>query len=66
MPTRQFVFTQDILKRVSFNPQLFLRELKKAQNALLPVEIEALKEWLRQFCSNKPDLLECLHQCEFA
>lgn len=66
MPTRQFVFTQDILKRVSFNPQLFLRELKKAQALLLPVEIEALKEWLTSFCSNKPDLIDCLHQCELA
>lgn len=66
MLTRQVIFTQDILKRVSFNPQLFLRELQKAQKLLLPVEIAALKSWLIQYCQNKPDLMECLYQCEFA
>lgn len=53
-------YTKLILSKVSFDPNLFYRELKKAVNSLLPYEIEELKEWLNVYTKNKPELMQCV------
>jgi len=42
-------YTITILKKVSFDPELFKKELEKANESLLPQERLELKIWLRQF-----------------
>ena len=53
-------YTKLILSKVSFAPNLFYRELKKAVNSLLPYEVEELKEWLNVYTKNKPELMQCV------
>ncbi len=51
-----FDYTKTILKKVSFDIDLFTKELKKAIKRLLPFEIEELRIWLLEFTANKPEL----------
>lgn len=51
-----FDYTKTVLKKVSFDVDLFCKELKKAMKRLLPFEIEELRLWLMQFTANKPEL----------
>ena len=51
-----FEYTKTVLEKVSFNKELFKKELEKAVNRLLPYEIKELYYWLREFTINKPDL----------
>lgn len=53
-------YTKEVLERVSFNTELFIKELKKAIKNLLPYEIEHLKKWLDFFTIEKPELQKCL------
>lgn len=53
-------YTKTILKKVSFDTKLFCKELKKAVSNLLPHEIEELKDWLKQFLDDKPELKQSL------
>ena len=53
-------YTKSVLERVSFDPALFVKELKKAVKVLLPYELEMLKKWLDFFTSSKPELKPCL------
>lgn len=53
-------YTKEVLERVSFDPQLFIKELKKAVKNLLPYEIEQLRRWLLYFTNEKPELKQCL------
>ncbi|PKB15381.1 hypothetical protein [Flavobacterium sp. 5] len=53
-------YTKMVLERVSFDPELFEKELKKAIKNLLPYEIEHLKKWLLFFTDEKPELKPCL------
>ena len=55
-----FDYTKSVLERVSFDPKLFCKELEKAIKALLPYEMEMLKEWLLDFIIEKPELKQCL------
>lgn len=55
-----FDYTKSVLERVSFDPILFCKELEKAIKALLPYEMEQLKEWLLDFTLQKPELKQCL------
>ena len=55
-----FEYTKTVLKKVSFNSDLFCKELEKALNRLLPYEVEELTIWLKQFTANKPELYACL------
>jgi hypothetical protein len=52
--------TKSVLERVSYDEQLFRKELKKALKTLLPHEIEKLKNWLHYFTESKPELKQCL------
>lgn len=51
-----FDYTKTVLKKVSFDVELFVKELKKAIQRLLPFEIEELRIWLIEFTVNKPEL----------
>ena len=53
-------YTKSVLERVSFDPKLFCKELKKAIKNLLPYEIEQLKKWLQNFTNEKPELKQYL------
>jgi hypothetical protein len=54
-------YTKEVLERVSFDPGLFIKELRKAVRNLLPYEIERLKKWLLFFTNKKPELIKCLY-----
>ena len=56
MPRMIYDYTKSVLERVSFDPKLFCKELKKAVKNLLPYEIEQLKKWLQSFIIEKPEL----------
>lgn len=60
MARAMFEYTKTVLKKVSFDTDLFCKELKKAVDRLLPYEIEELKIWLQNFTANKPELNSCL------
>lgn len=55
-----FEYTKTILSKVSFNSELFCKELNKGLQRLLPSEIKELIIWLKNFTSNKPELLVCM------
>lgn len=60
MARAMFNYTKTILKKVSFNTELFCKELEKAMQRLLPYEIDELKIWLQEFTITKPELSSCL------
>lgn len=60
MPRMIYDYTKSVLESVSFDPILFMKELKKAIKNLLPYEIEQLRKWLQFFTSEKPELKPCL------
>ena len=53
-------YTKTVLKKVSFDVELFSKELKKAVKRLLPFEIEELRIWLLQFTVDRPELYPSL------
>ncbi len=53
-------YTKSVLERVSFDPILFCKELRKAVKNLLPYEIEQLRKWLQNFTNEKPELQQYL------
>lgn len=53
-------YTKEVLERVSFDIELFMKELKKAVRNLLPYEIDHLKKWLTFFTLEKSELQKCL------
>ncbi|CAM1364649.1 conserved hypothetical protein [Tenacibaculum sediminilitoris] len=60
MARAMYEYTKTVLQKVSFNTDLFCKELEKALSRLLPYEIDELTIWLKQFTANKPDLYVCL------
>ena len=54
MARAMFDYTIDVLQRVSFNLELFSKELKKAVERLLPHEVKELRIWLKKFTLDKP------------
>ena len=60
MARAMFEYTKTVLKKVSFNTELFKKELEKAVNRLLPYEVKELFFWLKEFTQNKPELHPCL------
>ena len=61
MPYRMiYDHTKIILEKVSVDPSLFCKELRKAHKILLPYEIEHLRIWLVNFTSRKPELIQYL------
>lgn len=60
MARSMYSYTKSVLERVSFDPNLFCKELEKALKILLPYEVDQLTEWLLQFTKEKPELKQCL------
>ena len=60
MARAMFEYTKTVLKKVSFNAELFCKELEKALQRLLPHEVNELTIWIRDYTSNKPELSVCL------
>jgi DNA replication protein DnaD len=61
MPYRMiYDYTKIALEKVSIDPSLFCKELRKANKNLLPYEIEKLKNWLENFTKGRPDLKQYL------
>ena len=54
-------YTVEVLKKVSFNPTLFKKELRKASSRLLPYEYKELIIWAKQYALNKPALQAALY-----
>ena len=52
-------YTKSVLKKVSFNPQLFSIEVKKAMQRLMPYEKEELKLFIRRLILNNAELSHC-------
>ncbi|HLV45469.1 MAG TPA: hypothetical protein VKY32_00350 [Flavobacterium sp.] len=51
-------FFKQVLETVSFDADLFAKELQKAKTYLLPYELEQLYKWVHEFVKNKPELSE--------
>ncbi len=49
-------YTKDILTKVSFSYELFIKEIQKATKHLLPYELLELRIWLEEFLDDKPEL----------
>lgn len=60
MARAMFDYTKAVLKKVSFDVNLFCKELEKALTRLLPHEIEELKIWINGLLVQKPQLNQCL------
>ncbi len=55
-----FEYTKTVLNKVSFDANLFCKELQKALQRLLPYEIEELKIYIKSLILQNPDLNQCL------
>ncbi|MFC5046244.1 hypothetical protein ACFSTE_04260 [Aquimarina hainanensis] len=60
MARAMFDYTKAVLKKVSFDVNLFTKEVIKAVNRLLPHEIEELKIWIHSLTAERPELQPCL------
>lgn len=60
MPRMIYDYTKSVLERVSFDQQLFRKELRKASRNLLPYEQESLKRWLDFYTKDRPELQSCI------
>ena len=60
MARAMFDNTKAVLSKVSFDVNLFCKELKKALTRLLPHEIEELKIWIDSLLKENPELNKCL------
>jgi DNA replication protein DnaD len=56
MARAMFEYTKTVLSKVSFNSELFCKELEKSLQRLLPYEIQEIIIWLKEFTANKPEL----------
>lgn len=64
MPRAMFDYTKAVLSKVTFDVNLFCKELKKAMERLLPYEIEELRIWVLQLIQQNPELNQCLIHLE--
>lgn len=58
--TERLSHTINILEKVSFSKDLFIKEVNKAIDFLLPFEIDQLKKWIIDFTKNKTDFEDVL------
>jgi len=56
MSHSMYSYTKKVLRKVSFDPDLFQKELKKAQKCLNSEEYEKLLIWLSSYVKQKPSL----------
>ena len=60
MARAMFEYTKTVLQKVSFDVNLFCKEVKKAMQRLLPYEIEELRIFIQSLIQQNPDLQQCL------
>lgn len=60
MARAMFEYTKTVLDKVSFDANLFCKEVKKAIQRLLPHEIEELRLWIVSLIRQNPELNQCL------
>ncbi|GAA4299459.1 MULTISPECIES: hypothetical protein [Aestuariibaculum] len=53
-------YTKTILNKVSFDANLFCKEVQKAVERLLPYELEELKIFIQSLIQQNPELNQCL------
>ncbi|WP_067149531.1 hypothetical protein [Pseudotamlana agarivorans] len=53
-------YTKTVLDKVSFDSNLFCREVQKAVQRLLPYEVEELKIFILSLVQQNPELNQCL------
>lgn len=53
-------YTKTVLKKVSFDPSLFCKEVQKAIRNLLPNELEEIKVFIQSLIQQNPNLNQCL------
>ena len=54
--TRDMMYCRAILKKVSFDPELFKKELLKAYRLLSPKDQLALSAWVKEYVQNSKSL----------
>jgi hypothetical protein len=62
MARAMFEYTKTVLNKVSFDANLFCKEVEKALKRLLPYEIEELKIFIQSLAIKNPELGQCLIQ----
>ena len=60
MARAMFEYTKTVLRKVSFDVNLFCKEVEKAMSRLLPYEIEELKVFVDSLIRQNPELNQCL------
>ena len=60
MARAMFEYTKTVLNKVSFDANLFCKEVQKAVKRLLPYEIEELRIFIQSLIQQNPDLNQCL------
>ena len=60
MARAMFEYTKTILSKVSFDANLFCKEVQKAVKRLLPYEIEELRIFIQSLILQNPELNQCL------
>ncbi|MBT8257721.1 MAG: hypothetical protein KJO49_04565 [Bacteroidia bacterium] len=60
MARAMFEYTKTVLQKVSFDVNLFCKEVKKAMKRLLPYEIEELRIFIQSLIQQNPDLQQSL------
>lgn len=60
MARAMFEYTKTVLNKVSFDVNLFCKEVRKALQRLLPYEIEELKLFIITLIKRNPELNQCL------
>ena len=58
--TESLNHTINILEKVSFNKDLFVKEISKSIKVLLPYEIDQLREWIINFTKTKTEFKDVL------
>ncbi|MDA8596366.1 hypothetical protein N9L20_07795 [Flavobacteriaceae bacterium] len=60
MARAMYDYCKTVLEKVSFNVELFCKELEKAIETLLPHEQQELQIWVKNYVVKKPELSACL------
>lgn len=56
MARAMFEYTKEVLQRVSFDVQLFSKEVQKAVKRLLPYEVQELRIFVERLVKSNPQL----------
>ena len=59
--SKKLKYYQQILQKVSFDVRLFRKELRKAYRYLTPNDCEILREWVKEFVSQRTELQIALY-----